>query len=78
MGRGAGFICFAALLICQISLIAPVLRRYTLREKDPFYGYWFVEAYHFSFVRQLSVLSTNFNPQTEAQVDELLSFKAIM
>jgi hypothetical protein len=78
MGRGAGFICFAALLIRQISLIAPVLHRYTLREKDPLYGYWFFEAYYMSFVRQLSVLSTKFNPQTEAQVDELLSFKASM
>ena len=49
-----------------------------MRETDPIYGYWFFEAYYMSFARQLSVLSAKFVPKTEAQIDELLAFTAVM
>ena len=49
-----------------------------MRATDPIYGYWFFEGYHQAFARQLSVLSTKFIPKNEAQVDELLSFTAVM
>jgi hypothetical protein len=55
-----------------------VLYRYTVRASDPLYGYWFFEAYYQAFAKQLSAISRKFVPETEADVDELLSFKADM
>ena len=52
--------------------------RYTLRNSDPLYGYWFFEAYYNSIGKQLSIISPKFMPETEAQVIELLSFQANM
>jgi hypothetical protein len=46
--------------------------------KDPLYGFWFFEAYYQAFNDQLSVLSKKFNPTREADVEELLSFTAVM
>ena len=52
--------------------------RYTMRGSDPLYGYWFFEAYYQAFGKQLAAISSKFVPETEAGVDELLSFKANM
>ncbi len=70
-------LCFTALQI-HLFFIALVMHRYTLRDKDPLYGFWFFEAYYQAFVDQLSVLSKKFNPTREADVEELLSFTALM
>ena len=55
-----------------------MLRRHTMSGSDPLYGYWFFEAYYQAFAKQLSAISRKFVPETEADVDELLSFKADM
>ena len=55
-----------------------MLRRYTMRGSDPIYGYWFFEAYYQAFGKQLAAISPKFVPETEAGVDELLSFQAEM
>jgi hypothetical protein len=55
-----------------------VLYRYTVRASDPLYGYWFFEAYYQAFAKQLSTICRKFVPETEAGVDELLSYKADM
>ena len=55
-----------------------MLRRYTMRSSDPLYGFWFFEAYYQAFGKQLAAISPKFVPETEAGVDELLSFKADM
>ncbi len=49
-----------------------------MRGSDPLYGYWFFEAYYQAFGKQLAAISHKFVPQTEAGVDELLSFQAEM
>ena len=49
-----------------------------MRKTDPLYGYWFFEAYYMAFGKHLSAISPKFVPDTEAGVDELLSFKATM
>ena len=49
-----------------------------MRESDPIYGFWFFEAYYRSFGKQLSIISRKFMPETEAAVEELLSFTADM
>ncbi len=49
-----------------------------MRCSDPLYCYWFFEAYYQAFGKQLAAISRKFEPETEAGVDELLSFKANM
>jgi hypothetical protein len=49
-----------------------------MRGSDPLYGYWFFEAYYQAFGKQLAAISPKFVPETEAGVDELLSFQAEM
>ena len=49
-----------------------------MRSSAPLYGYWFFEAYYQAFAKQLSTISRKFVPETEAGVDELLSYKADM
>ena len=49
-----------------------------MRGSDPIYGYWFFEAYYQAFGKQLAAISPKFVPETEAGVDELLSFQAEM
>jgi hypothetical protein len=49
-----------------------------MRGSDPLYGYWFFEAYYQALAKHLSAISRKFAPETEAGVDELLSFKADM
>ena len=39
------------------------------------YGYWFYRFYHDVFAEPLSELSKKFVPETEAAVDELISFQ---
>ena len=54
------------------------MHRYKMRPTDPLYGYWFFEAYYEAFAKQLGSISPKFVPTTDAEVDELLSFKANM
>ena len=54
------------------------MHRYNPRKTDPIYGFWFFEAYYEAFAKQLGSISPKFVPTTDAEVDELLSFKANM
>jgi hypothetical protein len=49
--------------------------RYALRTKDPVYGYWFFQFYYEAFAEPLQTLSKKFLPETDAAIDELLSFQ---
>jgi hypothetical protein len=61
-----------------VTLLEPDLIAYSMRESDLIYGFWFFEAYYRSFGKQLSIISRKFMPETEAAVEELLSFTADM
>ena len=54
------------------------MHRYKMKKDDPLYGYWFFEAYYEAFAKQLRSISPKFVPTTDAEVEELLSFKANM
>ena len=49
--------------------------RYALRKSDPLYGYWFFKFYYDVFAEPLQILSKKFLPETDAAIDELLSFQ---
>jgi hypothetical protein len=39
------------------------------------YGYWFFKFYYEVFAEPLQTLSKKFHPETDAAIDELLSFQ---
>ena len=49
--------------------------RYALRKSDPVYGYWFFKFYYEAFAEPLQTLSKKFLPETDAAIEELLSFQ---
>ncbi len=51
--------------------------RYALRKSDPLYGCWFFKFYYRDdvFAEPLQILSKKFLPETDAAIDELLSFQ---
>ena len=51
--------------------------RYALRKSDPLYGYWFFRFYYEVFAEPLQSLSNlkKFLPETDAAIEELLSFR---
>ncbi len=49
--------------------------RYAVRTRDPMYGNWFYRFYYDIFALPLSKLSKKFIPESEAAVNELLSFQ---
>jgi hypothetical protein len=49
--------------------------RYALRKSDPLYGYWFFRFYYKVFVEHLQTLSKKCLPETDAAIEELLSFR---
>jgi hypothetical protein len=49
--------------------------RYVLRKSDPLYGYWFFRFYYEVFAEPLQTLSKNFLPESDAAIEELLSFR---
>ncbi len=55
-----------------------VLHMYTTCSSDLLYGYWFFEVYYESFGKHMCLISTNFMPETDAGVEELLLFQANM
>ena len=46
-----------------------------LRKSDPVYGYWFFKFYYEAFAEPLQTLSKKFLPETDAAIEELLSFQ---
>ena len=58
--------------------------RYALRKSGPLYGYWFFRFYYEVFAEHLQTLSKNqtlskkFLPETDAAIEELLSFRVEM
>jgi hypothetical protein len=49
--------------------------RYVLRKSNPLYGYWFLRFYYEVFAEPLQTLSKKFLPETNAAIEELLSFQ---
>jgi hypothetical protein len=49
--------------------------RYALRKRDPLYGYWIFRFYLEVFAEPLQTLSKIFLPETNAAIEELLSFR---
>jgi len=49
--------------------------RYALRKSDPLYGYWFYKFYYEAFAESLQILSKKFRPETESEIDELLTYQ---
>ena len=49
--------------------------RYALRKSDPLYGYWFFKFCYDVFAEPLQILSKKFLSETDAAIDELLSFQ---
>ncbi len=48
--------------------------RYALRKCNQLYGYWFFRFYHEVFAEPLQTLSKKFLPETDAVIEDLLSF----
>jgi hypothetical protein len=48
--------------------------RYALCKSDPLYGYWVFRFYEV-FAEHLQTLSKQFLPETDAAIEELLSFR---
>jgi hypothetical protein len=48
---------------------------YALRKSDPLYGYWFFRFYYEVFAEHLQTLSKKYLPETDAAIEELLSFR---
>jgi hypothetical protein len=49
--------------------------RYALCKSDPLYGYWFFRFYYEVFAEHLQTISKRFLPETNAAIEELLSFR---
>jgi hypothetical protein len=49
--------------------------RYALRKSDPLYVYWLFRFDYEMFAEQLQTLSKKFLPETNAAIEELLSFR---
>jgi hypothetical protein len=49
--------------------------RYALRKSDPLYGYWFFRFYYEVFAEHLQTLIKKFLLETDAAIEELLSFR---
>jgi hypothetical protein len=49
--------------------------KYALCKSGPLYGYWFFKVYYAVFAEPLQILSKKFLPETDAAIDELLSFQ---
>jgi hypothetical protein len=49
--------------------------RYAVRKSDPFYGHWFFKFYYEAFAEALQILSKKFRPETESEIDELLTYQ---
>ncbi len=49
--------------------------RYVLRKSDPLYGYWFFRFYYEVFAEQSLSNLKKFLPETDAAIEELLSFR---
>ena len=46
-----------------------------MRKSDPLYGYWFFKFYYEAFAESLQILSKKFRPETESEIDELLTYQ---
>jgi hypothetical protein len=44
-------------------------------QRDPLYGYWFFRFYYDVFAEHLQTPNKKFLPETDAAIEELLSFR---